>query len=65
MPEKKLDLLRAAARITVSLMERGATWIYLTTDQPFGRMQERFIRGMIANIKEHRKGHKSVWSFKL
>ncbi len=35
-------------------MERGATWTYLTTDQPFGSMQERFIRGMIAKIKEQR-----------
>jgi preprotein translocase subunit SecA len=36
------------------VMERGATWTYLTTDQPFGSMQERFIRGMIAKIKEQR-----------
>jgi preprotein translocase subunit SecA len=35
-------------------IERGATWTYLTTDQPFGSMQERFMRGMIAKIKEHR-----------
>ena len=32
-------------------MERGATWTYLTTDQPFGSMQERFIRGMIAKLR--------------
>jgi preprotein translocase subunit SecA len=38
----------------LSPMERGATWTYLTTDQPFGSMQERFIRGMIAKIKEQR-----------
>jgi protein-S-isoprenylcysteine O-methyltransferase Ste14 len=38
----------------LSPMERGATWTYLTTDQPFGSMQERFIRGMIATIKERR-----------
>ena len=43
----------------LSPMERGATWTYLTTDQPFGSMQERFIRGMIAKIKERRRrfGH--------
>ena len=41
-------------------MERGATWTYLTTDQPFGSVQERFIRGMIAKsgimtvIQKHR-----------
>jgi preprotein translocase subunit SecA len=39
----------------LSPMERGATWTYLTTDQPFGSMQERFIRGMVAKIKERRK----------
>lgn len=32
----------------LSPMERGATWTYLTTDQPFGSLQERFIRGLIA-----------------
>jgi preprotein translocase subunit SecA len=39
----------------LSPTERGATWTYLTTDQPFGTMQERFIRGMIAKIKGHKK----------
>jgi len=38
----------------LSPMERGATWTYLTTDQPFGSMQERFIRGMVAKIRGHR-----------
>ncbi len=27
--------------------QRGATWTYLTTDQPFGNMTERFIRGLV------------------
>jgi preprotein translocase subunit SecA len=48
---KRLAETRASG---LSPMERGATWTYLTTDQPFGSMQERFIRGMIARIKEHR-----------
>jgi preprotein translocase subunit SecA len=26
--------------------QRGATWTYLTTDEPFGRMSERFARGL-------------------
>ena len=38
----------------LSPTERGATWTYLTTDQPFGSMQERFVRGVIAKIKERR-----------
>jgi preprotein translocase subunit SecA len=44
----------------LSPMERGATWTYLTTDQPFGSIQERFIRGMIAKIKE-RRNQKAVY----
>ncbi len=48
---KRLAETRASG---LSPMERGATWTYLTTDQPFGSMQERFIRGMVAKIKEHR-----------
>ncbi|MGA2219811.1 MAG: hypothetical protein ABSG51_17100, partial [Terracidiphilus sp.] len=26
--------------------ERGATWTYLTTDQPFGSIEERMVAGM-------------------
>ena len=52
------EILKRVAEIRTSglspMMERGATWTYLTTDQPFGSMQERFIRGMIAKIKEQR-----------
>ncbi len=51
------EILKRVAETRVSSlspMERGATWTYLTTDQPFGSMQERFIRGAIAKIKEHR-----------
>jgi preprotein translocase subunit SecA len=28
-------------------MQRGATWTYLTTDEPFGRMTERFMRRLL------------------
>jgi preprotein translocase subunit SecA len=27
--------------------QRGATWTYLTTDQPFGSASERIIRGLL------------------
>ena len=26
--------------------QRGATWTYLTTDEPFGTVSERFMRGV-------------------
>lgn len=31
----------------VKYLERGATWTYLTSDQPFGTMTERILRGMM------------------
>jgi preprotein translocase subunit SecA len=31
--------------------ERGATWTYLTTDQPFGSMTERVMRGMVRRYR--------------
>jgi preprotein translocase subunit SecA len=31
--------------------ERGATWTYLTTDQPFGDGTERVLRGIIRKVK--------------
>ena len=36
--------------------ERGATWTYLTTDQPFGSWNERIIRGVLRKIST-----RSVW----
>lgn len=54
LDEEILKRVAEAWESGVSPMERGATWTYLTTDQPFGSVQERFIRGVIAKIKEHR-----------
>ncbi|HLJ28821.1 MAG TPA: accessory Sec system translocase SecA2 [Candidatus Angelobacter sp.] len=34
----------------VKYKERGATWTYLTTDQPFGSQSERFLRGMMKKM---------------
>jgi len=31
--------------------QRGATWTYLTTDQPFGTFNERVIRGLVRKVK--------------
>lgn len=39
----------------VQYIERGATWTYLTTDQPFGSMTERILRGML-----RRSGHRDI-----
>jgi preprotein translocase subunit SecA len=37
--------------------DRGATWTYLTTDQPFGTATERIMRGIARKIRS-----KSLWS---
>jgi preprotein translocase subunit SecA len=31
---------------------RGATWTYLTTDEPFGTMSDRFRRGMVRMMRK-------------
>jgi len=32
--------------------QRGATWTYLTTDQPFGSMSERVMRGVVRRYRQ-------------
>ncbi len=34
--------------------QRGATWTYLTTDQPFGSMGERFMSGLRRKVRRRR-----------
>lgn len=34
--------------------QRGATWTYLTTDQPFGNFTERIWRGLKRKVEKHR-----------
>jgi hypothetical protein len=36
--------------------QRGATWTYLTTDQPFGTATERVMRGLMRKITK-----KEMW----
>jgi hypothetical protein len=31
--------------------ERGATWTYLTTDEPFGHLTERILQGLRRMIR--------------
>ena len=37
-----------AAGAAPAITERGATWTYLTTDEPFGTMTERAMRGLVS-----------------
>jgi preprotein translocase subunit SecA len=43
--------LQEAEASGVDPTERGATWTYLTTDQPFGTWWQRVVRGMIRKGK--------------
>jgi preprotein translocase subunit SecA len=36
--------------------QRGATWTYLTTDEPFGHLTERIMRGLRQMIRRGRSG---------
>ena len=36
--------------------QRGATWTYLTSDQPFGSWSERIMRGVVRKIRS-----RNVW----
>jgi preprotein translocase subunit SecA len=44
--------LEEAEAGSVEHLQRGATWTYLTTDQPFGTQGERFLRGVVRKIKK-------------
>ena len=36
--------------------QRGATWTYLTTDQPFGSATERMVRGFMGKVPRIKSG---------
>jgi preprotein translocase subunit SecA len=40
----------------VDWRERGATWTYLTTDEPFGTMTERAMRGLVRMVQKTLRG---------
>jgi len=44
-------LAEAKAGIGPDPNERGAVWTYVTTDQPFGSMSERIMRGLLSRRK--------------
>jgi preprotein translocase subunit SecA len=46
--------LQEAETCNLDPSQRGATWTYLTTDQPFGRLGERFMTGLIRKARSRR-----------
>ena len=50
--EETTNRLTEAEANGVKYIERGATWTYLTSDQPFGTMTERILRRMLKRRME-------------
>jgi preprotein translocase subunit SecA len=44
--------LNAADGASAAGTGRGATWTYLTTDEPFGSMTERAMRGLVRMVRQ-------------
>jgi preprotein translocase subunit SecA len=56
--EEEVPIRVAAAEAAgIDPSQRGATWTYLTTDQPFGTFSERIVRGVVRKIRARR-----VWA---
>ncbi len=43
--------LEEGTEATADWRERGATWTYLTTDEPFGSISERAMRGLVRMVR--------------
>jgi preprotein translocase subunit SecA len=48
--------LSSGEPIAADWLERGATWTYLTTDEPFGTMTERAMRGLVRMVQKTLRG---------
>jgi len=55
VPEEISRRLAEAETGRTDPTRRGATWKYLTTDQPFGILSERFARGLVRKFGPRRK----------
>ena len=50
------ERLEQARSTGIDPSQRGATWTYLTTDQPFGSATERVMRGLMRKVMK-----KEMW----
>jgi len=50
--EEIASRLESGEITTADWRERGATWTYLTTDEPFGTMTERAMRGLVRMVQK-------------
>jgi preprotein translocase subunit SecA len=49
--EEAVHRLEKASTGRMDPRQRGATWTYLTTDQPFGTLTERWMKGIVERFK--------------
>ena len=54
MDEEIAARLERATTQGIEPRQRGATWTYLTTDEPFGTMSERLMRrlGLMLHLRQ-------------
>jgi preprotein translocase subunit SecA len=48
------ERIAEAKTIGLDPSQRSATWTYLTTDQPFGNVTERVLRGVVRKLRQRR-----------
>jgi hypothetical protein len=51
LPEETARRLEEAESSGFDPAQRGATWTYLTTDEPFGAWSERVARGIVRKFR--------------
>ena len=52
LPAEIEDRLKAAREHGLDPSQRGATWTYLTTDNPFGKLSSRVLKGIMNKLKQ-------------
>ncbi len=54
LDEEIAERLSQPASTDAIVRDRGATWTYLTTDEPFGPLTTRIIRNIVQRVRERR-----------
>ncbi|MDQ6677128.1 MAG: accessory Sec system translocase SecA2 [Acidobacteriota bacterium] len=51
LPDEIRDRLADSREKGIDPSQRGATWTYLTTDNPFGKLSDRIRKGIVSKVK--------------
>ena len=52
LPEEIESRLQEARESGLDPLQRGATWTYLTTDNPFGKLSDRIRKGILTSVRQ-------------